>query len=94
MKLFLLILLLPSFVWGLSEEKCIKSLSVVTQTSEEKVLEMLVECSNMFLKGQFAYLRQDASLTFDQKAEALIEYSLCEQISRDFKAYMKKCEDL
>lgn len=56
--------------------------------------EILMACNNLYLRGQFGYLQTQTKdkLNYWQKADALITYNKCEEISRDLNIYLKECE--
>lgn len=91
MKLLIALLLLSSTALGASETQCLSKMTKAGGLPQERVIHMLVQCSNMYLKGQFGYLQQKTRLSAGQKGAALMEYAKCEETSKIINDYMKQC---
>lgn len=91
-----------------SEAECYKKMPIAVSFSEEQIASMMMECSNLFLEGQFRYMRTSMSkhrqsafaqgldspdiMNASKKAEKLMLYSLCEQNSHLVERWMKECK--
>lgn len=102
MKLFILSFFFPVFVLGASTEGCLSRLATDLATPEQKITVIMMECNNLFLKGQFKFLKKPVSndntrfkgtdhINALEMADGLIAYVACEDMSRLVKRYMKEC---
>lgn len=90
MKIFLFLLLFTVS----ANCSCLSNLAKNSGIPEDHFTLLLVECGNMYLKGQFGYLKSDtkAKYTMQHKSEMLINYTNCEYISELKRNYLKQCE--
>ena len=91
--LLLTILFFNVTAMGATEKECLSNMTKDSGVSEEKTAVMLMQCSTLFMKGQFGFLQQStkAHLSFGSKADSLLEYAACEEMTFIFKSYMNHC---
>lgn len=86
MRSFILISLFPIITFG----NCLDNLLLETPNAPE----LIMECNNIFLKGQFWLLNSENKLKQPELGRLVLQYAKCEEISRQLTQYIEKCKKL
>ena len=93
MKMIMLLSLLPLYVFASSTIECLAKLPSSANISEQRVAELMIECSNMYLKGETRFLIKTKDSNAVENAEGILLYTACQEMTENVRISMNTCTE-